>query len=418
MKKKVLFITNYFPPVLCPESIQSSRYVKYLRTWNWEPSVLCEDCRTQSHIFMDMSLRSLIPSEVNIYSVKSLGTPYLGKLIGYGSVCLPGCACLPDHTIGWYLPAVKRGLSLINKNEVDVIHSRSMMLTSSLVGLKLKKETGIPWISYFSDPWIDNPYLHLGFFSKYINSKWERSVMEHSDAIIFTSEETRLMVMKKYSKKIQDKCHVIPHCFDPDLINQISTVSTNEKTKFTITFTGNFYGPRTPVGLFIALKNMLQKNNTLDQYINIQIVGSLPKKYKTIINKLHLEKIISVIDTVPYIESIKYMKNADVLLLIDAPSKSPSIFLPVKLIDYMGFQKSILGLTPLEGESATLIRKLNGYVVSPEDIPGIECAILHLYEKFKNGKLSDVSYSDNNIALFNANTTSKKLADLFEMVSK
>jgi hypothetical protein len=68
------------------------------------------------------------------------------------------------------------------------------------------------------------------------------------------------------------------------------------------------------------------------------------------------------------------------------------------------------------GESASLIRSLRGCVVSPDDIHGIENAILSLYEKFKENGLSGFSYGDKEIEPYNAYNTSKRLAESFENV--
>jgi len=410
MKKKVLFISYAFPPILNPESIQSSRYVKYLSYNNWQSTVVCGDYQTKISKPRDFNLLNNLPSDVTVYPIKPLGPSIINHILSYDILRYP------DGKIGWYMPAVKKSLSLIKENDFDVIHSWAMDHISNLVGLKLKKETGLPWISHFSDPWVDNPYHFYGPVSRYFNLKWEKKVIENSEMIVFVSEETKKLVLKKYPNKIQEKCVVIPHCFDAEIITQLPRTTIPEKTKFTLTYTGNFYLQRSPRGLFISLKNLLLKRPELKNHINIQIVGKLPNHYKRLVRQLHIEKIVTITGIVPYIESLQYKKNADVLLVIDAPFKTPSLFLPLKLIEYIGFKKPILGITPLVGESASLIRSLRGCVVSPDDIPGIENAILSLYEKFKENNLSGFSYGDKEIEPYNAYNTSKKLAACFEKV--
>ncbi|MFA4848778.1 MAG: glycosyltransferase [Methanoregula sp.] len=410
MKKKVLFISYAFPPALNPESIQSSRYVKYLSCNNWQSSVVCADYQTLFSKSVDVDLINSLPSDVAVYPVQPQGPLFVNQFLSYDLLRYP------DGKIRWYKPAVKKALSLIQKNDFDVIHSWAMDLVSNLVGLKLKEETGLPWISHFSDPWVDNPYHFYGPLSRYFNLKWEKNVMKNSDMIVFVSEETKKLVLKKYPDKIHEKCIVIPHCFDAEIIAQLPETKKPDKTKFTLTYTGNFYLQRSPRGLFISLKNLLLKRPELKNHLNIQIVGKLPNHYKRLVQQLHLEKIVTITGTVPYLESLQYLKNADVLLVIDAPSKTPSVFLPLKLIEYIGFKKPILGITPLEGESASLIRSLRGCVVSPDDIPGIEKAILFLYEKFKENSLSEFSYGDEEIEPYNAYTTSKRLAECFDKV--
>ena len=48
--------------------------------------------------------------------------------------------------------------------------------------------------------------------------------------------------------------------------------------------------------------------------------------------------------------------DADVLLVIDAPSRGPSPFLPSKLIDYLPLRKPILGSHAGDGATAGLLR--------------------------------------------------------------
>ena len=410
MKKKILLITYNFPPILNPESIQSSRYVKYLSYNNWQSTVVCADYQTLISRPNDLNLLNWLPSDVTVYPVKPQGPLFVNRFLSYDILRYP------DGKIGWYKPAVKKALSLIQENDFDVIHSWAMDHISNLVGLKLKEESGLPWVSHFSDPWVDNPYHFYGPLSRYFNLKWEKNVMENSDMVVFVSEETKKLVLKKYPDKIHEKCVVIPHCFDAEIIAQLPGTTKPEKTKFTLTYTGNFYLSRSPRGLFISLKNLLLKRPELEKHLNIQIVGKLPNQYKRLVKQLRIEKIVTITGTIPYLESLQYQKNADVLLVIDAPLKMPSVFLPLKLIEYIGFKKPIFGITPLEGESASLIRSLRGCVVSPDDIPGIENAILFLYEKFKENKLSEFSYGDKEIEPYNAYTTSKRLAECFEKV--
>ncbi|MDI6794866.1 MAG: hypothetical protein QME81_18700 [bacterium] len=78
------------------------------------------------------------------------------------------------------------------------------------------------------------------------------------------------------------------------------------------------------------------------------------------------------------------MVNSDLLMLIDAPDEKGSLFFPSKLADYIGSGKPILGMTPLNGASANILRKLGCPVVDPKDVEGIQNAILKVYEEFKS----------------------------------
>lgn len=407
--RKVLFVSYGFPPLLLPESIQTARYVKFLPKYGWQPYLVTVDETSTHWEPIDATMMELVPSNARITRARSF-EPRLG--IVAASKLLPILLKLPDNKIGWYRSACKRSLAVLKEERFDVIHSRAMYLTGNLVGLKLKKETGLPWIAHFSDPWVDNPYSHYGRLGGYINRKLERAVMEKADAIVFVSEETRQMVMKKYPLELRQKSVVIPHCYDPELVSFSSP--PKRSSKLTFTYTGNFYyGIRTPLGLFNAVHNIVKKQPNIRNSINIQIAGKLHKDYQDAILRLDIGEVVSAVGAIPYLESLKYIQNADVLLVIDAPSETPSVFLPLKLIEYVGFKKPILGITPLKGATASLIKRLGGIVVSPDDTAGIEEGILTFYQKFKSDSMSDYLYSDKDVALYSAMSTTKALAELF-----
>jgi len=409
--KKVLFVSYNFPPQLSPESIQASRYVKFLLQYGWVPYVVCADEESMWAGAIDKSMLHLLPSNIKILKVRSF-EPRIFMLAL--RKFLPILLKLPDGRIGWYLPAYKKSLTLLERERFDLIHSRAMCFTSNLIGLKLKKETGLPWVAHFSDPWVDNPYIHYGRLDSYINRKLERAVMERADAIVFVSEEMRQLIMGKYPLEVRRKSTVIPHCYDPELVSHPSSSKKNPKTTFT--YTGNFYRIRTPLGLFQAVYSILSKQPEIQDSINIQIVGSMPKNYQDTILKLGIDKVVSVVGTVTYLESLEYIRNADVLLLIDAPSKTPSVFLPLKLVEYAASKKPILGITPLKGASASLVKRLGGVVVSPENTIDIEEGILTLYQRIKSNKMPECLHYDNEIKQYNALNTTKTLAGLFDSV--
>ena len=405
--KKVLFITYCFPPLLGPESIQSSRYIKFLLEYGWESYILCVDAKYSTDP-LDNGMLELVSD--NIPSIKRARSYESGLFINNLARLFRFLVQMPDIKIAWYYFAYKHAISMLKTTKFDLIHSWAQYFTGHLVGLKIKKKTGLPWIAHFSDPWVDNPYSKYGRIDGFVNRKMEEAVIKNADAIVFVSEETRQLVMKKYPSEMMSKAFVIPHCYDEEL--QL-THTKRRNSKFTLTYTGNFYGNRTPVPLFRAIRNIVVKKPDIGKLLQIQIVGKLYPDYKNMISELGIEKVVSHIDVVPYMESLKYISNADVLLLIDAPSIGPSVFLPLKLIEYLGSGNPIFGITPLEGASANLIRKLGGIVVSPDDIDGIEKGILTLYEKYKSNDLPNCYKDKHLVDSYNAQNTTKILAELF-----
>lgn len=107
--------------------------------------------------------------------------------------------------------------------------------------------------------------------------------------------------------------------------------------------------------------------------------------------------------------------TADVLLVIDADSDG-SLFLPSKLIEYLPFRRPILGLTPVPGPSADLIRELGYQVVAPGDLPAIAATLRDLLQAHAAGRLVPSLQHDSVTDRFSVARTTRKFAGLLEQV--
>ena len=144
----------------------------------------------------------------------------------------------------------------------------------------------------------------------------------------------------------------------------------------------------------------------------------MPMEHKKIIKKLGIENIVKTINIVSYLKSLEYMKKSDYLLIIDAPSKKPSIFQPAKTIDYLGAKKPILAITTKIGQTAERILSLQvGEIADIENIENIKNKIIKMYKNWQN---NDNKYIINNskIEPYNVKNVSKQLIEIFNQTIK
>ena len=78
------------------------------------------------------------------------------------------------------------------------------------------------------------------------------------------------------------------------------------------------------------------------------------------------------------------MRTSAALLVIDAPAKR-SVFLPSKLVDYLGAMRPIFGVTP-PGASSDLIGELGGRVVDPSDFQTLKQELAQFLKDLKSGE--------------------------------
>ncbi len=245
---------------------------------------------------------------------------------------------LPEFEFLWILPALWAGKALIRKQKYDIIHSWACCHASNVVGLLLKRFSGLPWVAHFSDPWVDNPYSRLTPRQARISRRLEEAVIREADAVVFTTTETVELVMGKYPAAWRHKAIVVPHGYDADFADFV-TPKTVKNDRLRMLYTGAFYGPRSPESLLRALQLLRDRSVSLSD-LEMVFVGSVDGKYREMAEQLELNTIVSFTGQLTFMESLQHAAMADVLLVIDAPSETQSVFLPSKLVDYLMFEKA------------------------------------------------------------------------------
>ena len=81
------------------------------------------------------------------------------------SLWIRGNLFVPDPRVGWVKPSVRFLKKYLAEHPVDVIVTTGPPHSMHLIGQRLHKELGIPWIPDFRDPWSRMYYLkHLEMY--------------------------------------------------------------------------------------------------------------------------------------------------------------------------------------------------------------------------------------------------------------
>lgn len=287
----------------------------------------------------------------------------------------------PDNYGPWKRAVLAEisGFVKANNYRPDVVATFAQPFTDHLIGLELKQRYGLPWLAHFSDPWVDNPFNNYDGQTKALNLSLERQVVESADILAFTSRETIDLVLAKYPSALREKARILPQSFDSSLFQFAGPDATS---KITIRYIGNFYGQRTAAPLIDALQLMLAADADFLNAVRFELIGVNDPAFINDAGGSSLPpELLNVYPSVEYRESLRLMSEADGLLVIDAPAEI-SVFLPSKLIDYIGAGRPVLGITP-PGTAASLIQNLGGPVVDPSDSHAISEAMTHFISLLK-----------------------------------
>jgi hypothetical protein len=188
-------------------------------------------------------------------------------------------------------------------------------------------------------------------------------VLREADRLVFTTEETVELFASNHGPAVAAKSRVLPHAFAPELF---PAPSARDSSALVVRYLGDFYGRRTPAPLFGALRRLLDSEPATLEGVRFELVGGKGEGQLETAGLGSLpEGLVVSRPSVKYVESLRLMSAADGLLVIDAPAEL-SVFLPSKLIDYVGAARPVFGITP-PGAAAGLIRRLGGWVADPSD---------------------------------------------------
>jgi glycosyltransferase involved in cell wall biosynthesis len=379
-----------------------------LEELGYKPRVLALDPESCEGPF-DPGLTELLPSDLDVRRV-----PASERKLWYRALvrCFPSIARLPDKHAPVHFRAVRGARRILDQHPATIMFSWAQSHSCSLVALELKRSLGIPWVAHLSDPWLGGPYWDGGRARRWIIGRLERAVLDAADAVVFVSEETREMTMSRYHPDWMRKTHVIPHCFDPRLYPTADHATRNGAV---IRHIGSLYGPRRPTSLFDAIQRLEQSEPALLEGVRIELVGDRATALAGEIARRGLGGLVEARPGVGYLESLREMRTADVLVLIEAPAAT-SLFLPSKLIDYLGANRPILALTPSRGPSASILTEPLDRVVPPDDVAAIALALKDLIERAKRGDLDGFRRSADVMTRFSSRSTVATLAGVFDRV--
>ncbi|MCH4895234.1 glycosyltransferase [Marinilabiliaceae bacterium JC040] len=368
-KKKVIIITYYWPPAGGPGVQRWLKFSKFLPDSNIEPIIICPKEDKAEYPIRDKSLINDISSETRVFPTENKSLYGLYKKLtkaktapysGFANESNPsfkqkiarfirGNFFLPDSRKSWNKYAFKKACELIEKENIKTVITTSPPHSSQLIGLELKKKyNNIHWIADLRDPWTDI-YYYNNFYptklAKYIDTQFEKQVLIKSDIVISVSEYIKKQFILKSSKINKEKVIVIPNGYDED---DFHFENKKKNECFTISYTGTL-ASNYDISTFIkVLKGINFK-------YKLQFVGKIDEKIKKILIK-ELGDNVSFKNFVPHSESINYLINSDLLLLVIPVQKDNEGILTGKLFEYIGSNIPIICLGPTHGDAAKIIK--------------------------------------------------------------
>lgn len=283
----------------------------------------------------------------------------------------------PDIYSSWIPAAARTALEALERGQSGVLATFASPMSCHLAGLRVKQRMpSLRWIAYFGDPWARNPMATRGRLSERSSERMEARVIEAADLLVFPCEEAARHSLERYRAGTAAKARIATHGYEESLFPAPSTLQAGGDLVFS--YLGGMYASRGPGPLLDALSALARKSPSELSGVRVRLIGrgvvesgSLPVGIPP--------GLISFSPEVPYRESLRLMRESDALLLLDPSSPGSGVFLPSKLIDYIGAGRPLLGLCQ-QGASARILGEMKAWVAPLGDVEASACALAALLE--------------------------------------
>ena len=434
--KRVLIISYYWPPSGGSGVQRWVKFAKYLPKEGWQPVIYTPENPELTAV--DKTLSSEIPPEAEIIK-RHITEPYgiYRKLMGKGSstdlktltsagsssdevnpinggmkswkqklsLFIRGNFFIPDPRILWLHPSVRFLKEYLKGHPVDAIVTTGPPQSMHLIGLKLSKATGLPWIADFRDPWTKMFYFkHLGLTrrSEEKHYKLEKEVLDGATRIIAVSP----MVQKDFQAMTSTPVELITNGFDEEDFNREFELDEY----FNITHTGLFASDGNPETLWKVLADKCSSDEEFKRSLRIRLVGKTDKEIIDSIVSAGLGQNLKDFGYQSHEVAVREQLNASVLILPLRKEPEYEAVLPGKLFEYLASRRPILGIGQTEGAMAKVVRETgSGVVYNWDEEKKIKAWIDLCWDEFKNDELKD-NMSD--ISKYSRRKLTKRLASL------
>jgi len=352
----------------------------------------------------------------------------------------------PDISIGWIPFAVRRGQQLFRRTGFDVIYSSGPPWSNHLVGYRLHRSTQRPWVADFRDPWVNADFQRVRMTDSWVgrsHQRWERRVVESADHIIVNTNGSLQDFIARYGSSVAHKFTLIPNGFDPADFEDIVRPSTaiekdvsvyvaasaapstghscaavyqshasakqevgpetqfldeaeveaiaadgNTPGKLVLAHAGSFYGRRSIGSLIEAVGNLLRSGQISPDHFEIRLIGAIRSDsdhgIMQQLKQYGATPAFVLTNTLPHKACLQALNEATVLLLVQVGAP---ISIPGKVFEYIALGKTIFTLASAGATSDLVRQERLGPCVDPDDVRGIESALLRLCDDFLRHQL-------------------------------
>ena len=423
--EKILIISYYWPPAGGSGVQRWLYFSKYLSKFNFKPIILSVNPSKASYASIDKSLNNSV-TEIETYRTSSF-EPLKFYSLFKSNGRIPQSVIpkktffdrflafirlnffIPDARIGWNPFAIKKALRIIRDQKIKYIITTGPPHSTHLIGLKVKKITGVKWLADFRDPWQELFYLKNFFRFNYIKNfdlKLEKKVLSSANGIITTVGDQYHSILKNKISSNQ-KFFSIYNGYDKIEYDKIESIRPKY---FNIVFTGVLSDNNNYKTFLKAIEAINPIKNSLK--IKFNLAGNVEESIIDMFSKF--------VDTrssgyLPHSQSISLMKSSHLLVNFNYKGTEAPDMISGKLIEYLATGSPIINISHNNSESDSLLSISEASATfSENDLDKIISYIYINYNSWLKGEFNETI--PDNISDFSRLNLTKRLVHILKEV--
>lgn len=446
--KRVAFLTYYFPPIAGGGTPRTTKFVKYLHCFGYQPTVftVTVDSHNQSREFQ-LSPEDSKDLDGAQYEVVRVANPARNGFCATLSKTKLGpflwAALYPSQyegMRGWAFAAARNIVEVHKHQPFDLIYVSAAPNSALEAAQWAARKANISWVADLRDLWtVDS----LKFYPSRLHFAWEqrleKRVLRSASHIIANTKLSAERLRTVLDLQEDVKTTVITNGYDPqdfEVNDKSTTPRSTGQTTITIVHAGTLYDPgesksrlgrfrpynlnntaRSLVPLLSALESLQESEPLLASRFRLRLFGFVPPRTLRLIEDSPLRDQIYLGGAVSHAEAIREVRSADALLALqvaysDGDKEVP--YVPGKVYEYIAAQVPILAIVP-PGDLEVLMHETpQAYVADYRNNTEIALALKSLAKALDE---SSVEYpEDERIGRYSRLTLTRQLSEIFRIV--
>ncbi len=415
-RRTALIIAGEFPPIKTIGRFRSAKLVEYLQARGWHcvvvgialgPDGLPADPALEQEIPMGAELRRAPMPDLELMlanrvkrllgmdaespgaSVPGHGAPLasampadsaasgsggaMGSLLATAAKSvLRNFVYIPDPYVTWIRGALREAEAAIEAHRPDVLFTSIPPFSAALIGYRLKRRHGIPWVLDYRDLWTGDVLREwVGPIRGWLERRMERRVVSAADAVVAVSEQ-KTAFLRALHPKAAARFETLTNGYDPEVYDPLLAEPRPVDDLIDFTFTGRLFKNRRGYAFAEALGQLVEADPRLRDRVRVRFFGGvtpeIQERYDTILARYGMTSMFEFLGDVPTDTARRAQVATDYLLLIVDTGATSDGVIPGKLFEYVAARRPIFALCDPGATQEIIERGRIGTVVPAESV--------------------------------------------------